>query len=128
MYPRTVFYSWTPPHQGSNKANLAHFAQRMVQVVMPSKAVDTDPKLLRALKAGSEILQEISDNFTPLIRRFCAYFFSEQEKTNLGVTLDYVRPFLSRACCYSVLSWPLHIQEQGISIINSFRLFFVCLT
>ncbi|OWT43497.1 hypothetical protein VFPPC_17354 [Pochonia chlamydosporia 170] len=74
----------------------------MVQVVMPSKTVDTDPKLLRALKADSETLQEISDNFTPLIKQFRAYLFWEQEKTSLGVTLDYVRPFLSRVVTESL--------------------------
>ena len=65
----------------------------MVQVFVPSKLVDTDSALLDALQAGSEVLQEITDNFTPLMKRFRIYFFWEQEKTNLGMTWDYVRAF-----------------------------------
>ncbi|TWU71006.1 hypothetical protein ED733_002008 [Metarhizium rileyi] len=77
------------PHQGSDKANLARFAQRMVQVFVPSKLVDTGSALLDALQTGSEVLQEVNDNFTPLMKEFRIYFFWEQEKTNLGVTWDY---------------------------------------
>lgn len=86
-------HTWWAPHQGSDKTNLARFAQRMVQVFVPSKLVDTDSGLLDALQAGSEVLQEITDNFTPLMKRFRIYFFWEQEKANLGITWDYVRVF-----------------------------------
>lgn len=78
------------PHQGSDKANLAVFAQRIVDL-LPSKLVDTDSQLLEALQTGSEVLQEITDTFIPLMKRFRIYFFWEQEKTNLGVKWDYVR-------------------------------------
>lgn len=79
------------PHRGSDQANLATFAQRVVDL-LPSKLVDTDSRLLDAMQSGSEILQEITDNFTPLMKRFRIYFFWEQEKTNLGVKWDYVCP------------------------------------
>lgn len=69
----------------------------MVQVFVPSKLVDTDSALLDALQAGSEVLQEVTDNFTPLMKRFRIYFFWEQEKTNLGVTWDYVS-FFPHSC------------------------------
>ncbi|KAH8822009.1 ribonuclease-like protein p/mrp subunit [Xylogone sp. PMI_703] len=46
------------PQNGSNKANLATFVRRMV---------DTLPD---ALKKGSEILQDITDNFQPKMKRF----------------------------------------------------------
>ena len=78
------------PHHGSDRANLATFAQRIVHL-LPSKLVDTDSQLLEALKTGSEVLQEITDNFVPLMKRFRIYFFWEQEKTDLGVKWDYVR-------------------------------------
>lgn len=78
------------PHLGTDKANLAAFAQRLVQVFIPSKIVDTSSQMLDALKEGSEMLQEVTDNFVPLMNRFCIYFFWEQEKTDLGVKWDYV--------------------------------------
>ncbi|KAI1419970.1 ribonuclease-like protein p/mrp subunit [Xylaria sp. FL1777] len=54
------------PHQGSVTVNLVTFAQRIVDVLLPSKLVDTQSQLLDALKEGSE------------------------EKTDLGYKLDYV--------------------------------------
>jgi len=77
------------PHHGSNKANLATFVQRVVDV-LPSRVVDTDSQLLESLKEGSETLQDITDNFQPKMKRFHVFFFWEQGKSNLGVTWDYV--------------------------------------
>lgn len=78
------------PHQGSDKASLAIFGQRIVDL-LPSKMVDTDSQLLDAIRDGSEVLQEITDTFIPLMKRFRIYFFWEQKKTDLGVKWDYVR-------------------------------------
>ncbi|KAI0904415.1 ribonuclease-like protein p/mrp subunit [Ustulina deusta] len=78
------------PHQGSGTANLVTFAQRIIDVLIPSKLVDTQAQLLDALREGSEVLQEITDNFAPLMKDLRIYFFWEQEKTDLGYKLDYV--------------------------------------
>ncbi|KAI0450500.1 ribonuclease-like protein p/mrp subunit [Xylaria acuta] len=78
------------PHQGSGTASLATFTQRIVDVLLPSKLVDTQGQLLDALKESSEILQEITDNFVPLMKDLRVYFFWEQEKTDLGYKFDYV--------------------------------------
>ncbi|KAH8422390.1 uncharacterized protein LDX57_000147 [Aspergillus melleus] len=77
------------PHHGSSKAILANYVQRMVDV-LPSKVVDTDSQLLEALREGSEILQDITDNFQPKMKSFHVFFFWEQEKSNLGVKWDYI--------------------------------------
>jgi hypothetical protein len=81
------------PHHGSNKANLVTFAQRIVDVLIPSKLVDTDSQLVDAIKEGSEVLQDITDNFIPIMKRFRVFFFWEQEKTDFGMKWDYVRVF-----------------------------------
>lgn len=78
------------PHQGSGKANLASFAQRMVNALVPSGIVDTDSQLVGALKESSEVLQDITDNFVSMMKRFRICFFWEQEKTDLGVKWDYI--------------------------------------
>jgi len=78
------------PHQGSKKVRLARFAQRTIRVLVPSKLVDTQSQLLDALREGSEVLQEISDNFVPLMKDLRIFFFWEQEKTDCGYKLDYV--------------------------------------
>ncbi|MBE3043701.1 hypothetical protein IMZ48_14245, partial [Candidatus Bathyarchaeota archaeon] len=69
---------------------MAKFAQRMVDAILPSKVVDTDSQLLDALKEGSEILRDITDNFQPKMKRFYVFFFWEQMKSDLGVSWDYV--------------------------------------
>ena len=78
------------PHNGSHKARLASAARRMVAAVTPSKLVDTDGQLVDALQEGSETLQNINDLFAPLMKKFRIYFFWEQLKTDLGVSMDYV--------------------------------------
>ncbi|KAI1362244.1 ribonuclease-like protein p/mrp subunit [Xylaria arbuscula] len=78
------------PQQGSRKANLLTSAQRIVDILLPSRIVDTEAQLLDALREGSEVLQEITDNFVPLMKDIRIYFFWEQEKTNLGYKLDYI--------------------------------------
>ncbi|KAK7954486.1 hypothetical protein PG988_015180 [Apiospora saccharicola] len=95
--PRSLCYVSThamlffgTPHNGSRRANLASYAQRMVSSLLPSKIVDTDSRLINALKDGSEILQEITDNFQPKMKRFNIFFFWEQVKTDLGAKYDYV--------------------------------------
>lgn len=62
----------------------------MIDIFLPSRIVDTEAQLLDALREGSEVLQEITDNFAPLMKDIRIYFFWEQEKTDLGYKLDYV--------------------------------------
>jgi len=64
----------------------------MIGALVPSKVVDTEGQLLDALQEGSEVLQNITDMFAPLMKDFHIFFFWEQEKTNMGFTQDYVRP------------------------------------
>ena len=69
---------------------MASLLQRVVKVSIPKKFVDTDIQLLQALKEGSEVLQNINDQFAPLMKKFRIFFFWEQQKTSLPHTRDYV--------------------------------------
>jgi len=75
----------------------------MIKTLTPRKILDTDSQLLAALEKGSETLQNITDQFAPLMKRFHIFFFWEQHKTDLGYTKDYVRVpaffFLSMLFC-----------------------------
>ncbi len=87
------------PHNGSSKANLASIGRRVIDALVPSKVWDTEGQLLDALREGSETLQNITDMFAPLMKNFCIYFFWEQEKTDFGVTKDYVwNNLLGQSC------------------------------
>lgn len=65
-------------------------SQRMLDAIVSSKLCDTDSQLLNTLQEGSESLQDITDQFAPLMKYFCIYFFWEQEKTDVKVKKDYV--------------------------------------
>ena len=58
--------------------------------MVPSKVFDTDGQLLEALQEGSDVLQNVTAQFAPLMSNFRVYFFWEQEKTDLGATRKYV--------------------------------------
>ena len=70
-------------------------SHRTAATMMPKKILDTNDQLLNALRAGSETLQNITDQFAPLMKNLRVYFFWEQEKTDLGYTRDYVRCYRS---------------------------------
>ena len=78
------------PHSGSRKAQFAASLQKLASLTIPKKFLETDSSLLRALEEDSEILQNITDQFAPLMTRFHIFFFWEQERTDLKYTKDYI--------------------------------------
>ena len=85
------------PHLGSSKAKLLGSLQKIVTISVPKKVLETDSNLLHALEEDSEILQNITDNFAPLLPRFRIFFFWEQERTDLKYTKDYIVDEVSAA-------------------------------
>lgn len=79
------------PHHGSDVAKLAGTVERTVSALVPRKLLDTSDQLLNPLRPYSETLQNITDQFAPLMKNLRVYFFWEQEKTDLVYTRDYVR-------------------------------------
>lgn len=82
------------PHLGSRKAHLLGSLQKLASSLslLPRQAggLETDSSLLRALEADSEVLQNITDQFAPLMPRFRVFFLWEQERTDLRYTRDYI--------------------------------------
>lgn len=78
------------PHSGSRKAHLLASVQKIASLSIPKKVLETDSSLLRALEEDSEVLQNITDQFAPLMPRFHVFFFWEQERTDLKYTKDYI--------------------------------------
>jgi hypothetical protein len=78
------------PHHGSNKANLLGSLQKMASLTIPKSVVEFESGLVNALEKESEILQNITDQFAPLMPNFRVFFFWEQEKTNLKYRRDYI--------------------------------------
>ena len=78
------------PHHGSSKARLLGSLQRVVRLAIPGNIANFEDVLVDALKEQSEVLQNINDQFAPLMAEFRIYFFWEQEKTDLKYTKDYI--------------------------------------
>lgn len=78
------------PHHGSNKANLLGSLQKMASLTIPKTVVEFESGLVNALEKESEILQNITDQFAPLMPNFRVFFFWEQEMTNLKYRRDYI--------------------------------------
>lgn len=78
------------PHNGSSKASLLSSLTKIASLALPSAAVTIESGLVRALQEESETLQNITDQFSPLMSRFRIYFFWEQEKMDLKYTKDYI--------------------------------------
>ena len=62
----------------------------MASLTVPRKILETDSSLLRALEEDSEILQNITDQFSTRLPRFRIFFFWEQERTDLKYTKEYI--------------------------------------
>jgi hypothetical protein len=75
---------------GSSKARLLGSLQKLASLTLPQKALQTESSLVNALEEESETLQNINDQFAPLMCNFHIFFFWEQEKTNLKYTKDYI--------------------------------------
>ena len=76
---------------GADSARWGVMAEKLVRLVAPSAAVDTNDSLIRALSKDSETLQNITDSFVGLSAEFKMFFFYEELKTSIpGMTRDLV--------------------------------------
>lgn len=64
--------------------------QKVASFAVPSSIVDFESGLVNALETESETLQNITDQFAPLMSKFRIFFFWEQEKTDLKYKRDYI--------------------------------------
>ncbi|TVY40134.1 Protein SERAC1 [Lachnellula subtilissima] len=78
------------PHNGSNKARLLSSLQKLATLAIPKTAMQFESSLLKALEQESETLQNITDQFAPLMCNFCIFFFWEQEQTDLKYTKECI--------------------------------------
>lgn len=69
------------PHTGIGKDAL----------LLPSQGEGAGPsQFMISLLKGSEMLQEITDQFAPLLKQFSVYYFWEQMETQAGSIKTYV--------------------------------------
>jgi protein SERAC1 len=75
---------------GANRARLLGSLQKLAALTVPTKALQIESSLINALEEESETLQNITDQFAPLMSNFHVYFFWEQLKTDLKFSKDYI--------------------------------------
>ncbi|KAI9888867.1 MAG: hypothetical protein M1814_006217 [Vezdaea aestivalis] len=78
------------PHNGSSKASLLNSLQKLVAVTVPQRVFKSERSLSKALKEESETLENVTDQFTPLMPNFRIFFFWEQQAMDLKYTRDYI--------------------------------------
>ncbi|KAI9759833.1 MAG: hypothetical protein M4579_002040 [Chaenotheca gracillima] len=78
------------PHNGADPAKWGKMLQSMCGTLLPKKVLDTEPQLVETLKTQSETLQNINLAFVNIMDKFHMSFFHEAEKTNLGITKDFI--------------------------------------
>ena len=73
------------PHEGIGKTSWPLMAQ-----IHRHNASTTSSELLSPIAKSSEMLQNITDEFTPLMKQFCIYFFWEELPTSLESITRFV--------------------------------------
>ena len=69
----------------------------LASLSLPTRTMQFSSSLLSALTTDSETLQNITDQFAPILPRYRVFFFWEQEKTDLRYAKDYIVEEVSAA-------------------------------
>ncbi|KAL2066927.1 hypothetical protein VTL71DRAFT_1351 [Oculimacula yallundae] len=85
------------PHHGSSKARILHALTNLASLAIPSAAVSLSATLLRTLELESEVLQDVTAAWVPIMSPFRIFFFWEQHKTDLKYKRDYIVDEMSAA-------------------------------
>lgn len=83
-----LFYG--TPHNGSGIARPASRLIKFASAVIPRRITRFETSLVTGLEVDSETLQNITQDFAPMMTRYHVYFFWEQLPTNLKYSTDYV--------------------------------------
>lgn len=71
------------PHNGADPAKWGQILQKMADVLIPKKAMDTEAVLVRTLKSNNETLQNINLHFLDIAPRF------EMDMVHEGMPTDF---------------------------------------
>jgi hypothetical protein len=78
------------PHLGSDTAKWGHLLQGLADAILPKKVMESEPHLVRTLKANNEILQNINLHFLDIYQRFEIEMVHEAVKTDLLGTRSFI--------------------------------------
>lgn len=78
------------PHRGSSKARVLDRVQKAASIALPKSLVQFEFGLINALRENSETLQNITDEFVPLMSHFRIFCLWEQFPTGLGLVKAYI--------------------------------------
>lgn len=102
------------PHLGSPKATWIRHASTVLSILKPLRLLAFETKLTAALEPDSEVLQNLSDDFLPLMSGLHVALFWEEKPTKFGVFgQDFVVSRDSAAPLYD------DTQRSGIASTHS---------
>ena len=78
------------PHKGADLAQWGSRLEDICKAVMPSKVIDSNDTLVKALKTENETLQNIDRQFMQIIARFHVFFFHEGKPTDLKGAMKFI--------------------------------------
>jgi hypothetical protein len=78
------------PHHGADRAAMMATMVKLARGCLPIKRGSFENDLISALEVESETLQNITDHFIGMMKRFNIYFFWEEERTDLKYAREYI--------------------------------------
>ncbi|KAJ5170921.1 Cytochrome P450 [Penicillium coprophilum] len=78
------------PHSGSSKARQLDTIHKLASFIVPKRVARFETNLVTGIEDDSETIQNIAEDFSPLMSRYHIMFLWEQFRTDLKYTMDYI--------------------------------------
>ncbi|CAG8929982.1 unnamed protein product [Penicillium salamii] len=78
------------PHSGSSKARQLDTIHKLASLIVPKRVACFETSLVTGIEDDSETIQNIAEDFAPLMSRYHIMFLWEQLRTDMKYTMDYI--------------------------------------
>ncbi|CAG7940151.1 unnamed protein product [Penicillium nalgiovense] len=78
------------PHNGSSKARHLDTIHKLASFIVPKRVARFETSLVTGIEDDSETIQNIAEDFSPLMSRYHILFLWEQLRTDMKYTMDYI--------------------------------------
>lgn len=78
------------PHNGSSKARQLDTIHKLASLIVPKRVARFETSLVTGIEDDSETIQNIAEDFSPLMSRYHILFLWEQLRTDMRYTMEYI--------------------------------------
>ncbi|KAJ5371991.1 Cytochrome P450 [Penicillium concentricum] len=78
------------PHNGSSKARQLGTIHKLASFIVPKRVARFETSLVTGIEDDSETIQNLAEDFSPLMSRYHIMFLWEQLRTDMKYTTDYI--------------------------------------